>query len=113
MTQDIKQRVEEAKRILNYERPDIQHANDLARVTYHKQDVQYIHELIKYLAAQNEKLVETIRWYADWDNYDKDFSPFSVIQHEGSSLKFESTDQGDKARDTLKSLGINPTDGDV
>ncbi len=94
MTQDIKQRVEEAKRILNYERPDIQHASDLARVTYHKQDVQYIYELIKDLTKREEKLVAKLK--------------------EGAYLRFASVGDAEEWIEiALYELGINPTNGDV
>jgi hypothetical protein len=55
---ELKQRVEEAGRLLNYERPDIQHATDNARIVYAKQDVQYIKELIKDQQSRIESKID-------------------------------------------------------
>ena len=54
--QDLKERVDEVSRILNYERSDIQHAHDLAKIVYNKQDIQYIKELIKDQQSRIEEL---------------------------------------------------------
>ena len=100
MSEDLKRRVEEVKRILNYERPDIQHASDMARVVYQKQDIQYVFELIKELTEREAKLAEALRFYADETNHEMHGScaelASSIVEKDG----------GYKANDTLSELNL-------
>lgn len=57
----LKERVNEVNRLLNYERPDIAHAHDMAKIVYNKQDIQYIKELIKDQQSRIEELEAALR----------------------------------------------------
>lgn len=83
MKQDLKQRVEEVNRILNYERLDIQHASDLARIVYQKQDIQYVKELITDLAFELSEAEPNVEI---WQNTDE-LSQARIKKLEGREAK--------------------------
>ncbi len=95
MTQDIKQRVEEALDIL-YNQEDVD--------SLHDENTEIIYKLVEDLAAQNEKLVEVLKFYENKDDY---------ISAALLDRKTGWPDKGNRARVILKELVINPTNGDV
>lgn len=112
MTSELKDRVEKAlvKAYENQTNKEFTTATIVPSKEHYEQKAReflpYLEEFIKELQEREEKLVETVKWYADWNNYDDGFSPFSITQHENCTLKFESLDQGEKARSILKELGV-------
>ncbi len=110
MTQDIKQRVAEYKAKVQFAIDNHgkgkYYFDGIFWDELHAEGLKAQEDYIKDLAAQNEKLIETLKYI---NNRIFDLETGNADLRGNKYL----TDSRHKIKATLKSLGINPTNGDV